>query len=378
MGIGNTNDRVSLILGTSRVLYAEEYTVHVSILQQPANFTIKVGNAQQPRLLKKNYPANTPFELRIGDTLQFRGRIDGSDMSSDESGSEIVFQGRDALVPLHRACVTSDQSFKNDSPEQMVLRAMKEVGITSSVLIVSNRQSIQERSKAKVANKGFSTTRQTARRAKPVAAKTGDRWYDLIMRELKREGLFLWCTPTGDFVLGCPNGQQDPIYRITRRRDLGINTVTGGKLHDNIANRHTSASVVAAGGGKGARGFLSQGEYVDAEMDALLDIKCPIVFRDVHAVDKEQAEFYARRKLAEERREGWNLSYTVAGHVTDAIDGVGQYIWTPDTCVLVDDDEFDVHGKFWIESCEYKGSESGTSTTLVLQRPEDLIFAEDL
>jgi len=378
MPIGETNDRVSLILGSSRVLYAEEYSVHVSILQQPANFTIKLGNAQQPRLLKKQYPANTPFELRIGDTLQFKGRIDGSDLSYDDNGSEIVFQGRDTLAPLHDAFVTSDQSFRNTSPEQMIVRALKEVGLKNSVLVVSNRLSIQQRSKAKVADKGFSTTRQTSKRAKPVAAKTGDRWYDLLMRELKREGLFLWCTPTGDFILGCPNGQQDPIYRIVQRRDRGISTVISGKLHDNIAKRHTSASVVAAGGGKGARGFLAQGQYVDAEMDALLDVPRPIVFRDVHAVDKEQADFYARRKIAEERREGWNLTYTLPGHVTPALDGVGQYIWTPDTCVEVDDDEADVYGKYWIESCEYRGSESGTTTTLVLQRPEDLIFAEDL
>ena len=48
-------------------------------------------------------------------------------------------------------------------------------------------------------------------------------------------------------------------------------------------------------------------------------------------------------------------------------------VWTPNTTVQVDDDEFGLHGVYWLESCEYKRAPQ-TETVLRLMRVTDLLF----
>jgi prophage tail gpP-like protein len=97
--------------------------------------------------------------------------------------------------------------------------------------------------------------------------------------------------------------------------------------------------------------------------------------RDVNVSTDEQAEFFARRKLAESRRTGWQLTYTVAGHSTRAIGGLGRAVWTPDTVVEVEDDEFGLRDLFYIEAVDFR--RPPTTTTLTLMRTGDLVFGSD-
>lgn len=369
-------DAVELVLDDKVVKFAEEYTVHTSVLAQPSNFTIKIAHKGPPADVIADFPPRTRFELRMGGLQQFNGWIDGYEVNDGEDGTDVVFQGRDYLAPLASGYVTSDQSFKQTSAHEMVRRGLDAVGLRDAILVVSNQESLQRRTGAKIGSDGFTQERQFSKVNKAITAKAGDKWLDFILRELKRQGLFVWAAPSGNVVLGAPNGKQMPLYRIVRHPDRGIGTNITGRLHNNAENRGSEAIVIAGGGKRGARQFLAAGAYLDREMIAW-NYNQPIVFRDVHAANEEQAEFYARRKLAETRRSGWNLTYTVPGHATPSIFGDQYYIWNPDTCVEVDDSWLGIKGKFWIESCEYKGSESGRTTTLVLQRPDDLIFAED-
>jgi hypothetical protein len=40
------------------------------------------------------------------------------------------------------------------------------------------------------------------------------------------------------------------------------------------------------------------------------------------------------------------------------------------------DDEYGIRGNFWIEGVEPRRDGSGTTTTLTLMRPEDLVFGD--
>jgi prophage tail gpP-like protein len=99
----------------------------------------------------------------------------------------------------------------------------------------------------------------------------------------------------------------------------------------------------------------------------------PLVHRDVNVTNDKQAEFYARRVLAESRRASWQLIYTMAGHSTDSLLG-GRAVWAVDTVVDVADDEFGLNGSLWIESVTHRRNPQ-TTTEIVLMRGDDLVFA---
>lgn len=375
--VGFQDDSVSLRLRGSRPLNVEQYSVRVSVLQQPAAFTLTLGWNKPLKEFAESYPPNTPFELAVGDQLQFRGFTDGYEMQGDDSGSSLSIQGRDTLQRLADYFVVKDVSFKDTSCQQMVRRAMDEVGLKDVRLDVSNIESLQKRLGKKVQYTP-ETQRQDKKRAKPIAAKVGDKWYEFLLKEIKREGLFLWAGADGQFILGAPDGNQAPSYRLVRKYLNGerVGNIVRGNHRNNTSKRFSVAKVTGGGGGKGSKSFKSSGDFVDDEMVAW-GYDRPIVFKDRNAVDREQSEFFARRKLAESRREGWSLSYEVAGHTTQAIGSSSRVVWTPDTTVDIDDEMFGIRGTFWIESVDYRRSGSGTSTSITLQRPQDLIFADD-
>jgi prophage tail gpP-like protein len=79
--------------------------------------------------------------------------------------------------------------------------------------------------------------------------------------------------------------------------------------------------------------------------------------------------------MAESRRQGWRLSYTVAGHTAGCPLG-GRVNWAPDTLIEVNDERLGIREEvFWVESVTFNGSPQST-TTIELMRPRDLIFGD--
>jgi prophage tail gpP-like protein len=200
--------------------------------------------------------------------------------------------------------------------------------------------------------------------------------------------LFLWTAAEIDengnptFVLSEPNGQQAPIAKLTQSETNAYNvartghevSILTGKLHNDTKPRFSEAVVHSRGGGKKFGRTKGKGDFSDPEMLAL-GYDRPIVMKDVDCQNEKQAEFMARRRIAEGRRSGNSLSYTVSGHTFAAIGG-GRGVWAPDTVVDVDDDRLGVKGLFWIESVHFSRSTDQTVTNLTLQRPEDLLFGD--
>jgi prophage tail gpP-like protein len=200
---------------------------------------------------------------------------------------------------------------------------------------------------------------------------------------LDRAGLFLWAAADGTFVLDTPNGAQDPSYRLVRQRDdkPGASNVKSYHYSRDATHRHSEVVVYGKGGGRKQGRAKSKGGFEDEEMIAL-GYKQQLVLRDPKCENAAQALFLAKRRIAEERRQGIRLEYTIAGHTLPAFSkdddngGASRFaVVTPDTVVQVDDHELGIHGPWYIERVRRTRSPH-TETTLGLMRPEDLVFGE--
>jgi len=394
--LGGATDTVRIKIAGKDINFVESYEVKVSILQQPSAFSLRLGWSDTAVELMNLAVPGAPFELWVGPRRLQSGLLDARAVPS-AGNTTVELRGRDYLARLFDAFVAEDQSFTQPTYYELTRKVMDLAGLTEAdghYLIINND-----------ANRRFLTgTKLIARQDAELATelltgalggtgnlvfqtpktKVGERYYDFLTRQFKLAGLFLWASPDKTFVLAAPNARQGPLYNIYRARGgTGgadeTSNVIDCRFNDDTTMRHSMATVFGRSGG-GKNGIATcEGEFVDDEMFNVYKIDKRIVIHDADVKNREQCEFVARRIISEERRAGWQLEYTVAGHTIfsgDADDLIAT--WGPDTVVQVDDEELGMHGLFYLEACTYSRSNSGTTTKLTLMRPTDLLFATGL
>lgn len=374
--LGTGDDVVVVDLGGEQVRLYENYAVESSIFTQPAGWSVRLPGGDTAKTVIAKYPPNTPFKISIGNTLVQSGKTDGFEASDGEGATQVTLSGRDALAPLHDGYVLAEDSLVGVTYEQIVEKALRAVGIGDFVLVFDNDANRKAISGGKAApNKTPAPAGQ-----KPIGhtvyVRIGDRWYDFVRGHLERAGLFLWAGADGTFIITRPNASQKPTYRITRKRGQTRDEVNAisARYSNQTTHRFSHCVVYARGGGKKHGVAQSLGRAVDPQMSNTYGYgeSKPLVIRDADAKDTATAEFHARRKLAEAARSGWALGYTMAGHTAPALGG-GRAVWAPDTIVEVDDDEYGIHGTYWIESVTFR-RDPQTTTELVLMDPQHLAF----
>jgi prophage tail gpP-like protein len=408
-------DVVELTVDNRKLLIAESYQVKRSVFEQPSAFELKLGSKQDLTDIARDVKVGMEFGLSVatdansGSPVQIMsGRIDAIDVS-DAQGTIIAIRGRDPLAPLLRAAVRADESFSESSYADLTRRVMDKLHmLEKNILVVgnlANRKAITGVDTL-IENAGESefrddlialdpnpevryghTETMTVRRVRrTIKAHLGESWYSFLKRQYKKAGLFLWCAGEGSFVLAPPTLGQAPIARIYRDNPLGDRWLTTAdtqvkarQLSIDYTNRHARVRVWGKAGKKmGGRSKFSS--HVD-DMEMIERGYDPEVFiEEVHDVDvrsNKEAEYVARRYLAEERRDSWRLSYTISGHSTPSLLKAGNCVWAPDTMVRVDDYELGYVDKhFYVTDVVFNRGESGTFTTIELARPEDMVFAE--
>lgn len=399
------NDQVRLKLAGIEVPIAIDYQVDAGVLEVPAAFQITVGHSGLIAELASAFPPFTPFELFVGDVRVQTGETDGYSIGGS-GGSSISIMGRDMLKWLVDTQVRDDRTFAEKTFFQLVDQAITECSLENiliSLSDVAHRKAITGTQKGKKLNpnKGNTTEVEITEAGKvgsktvvyqTATAKVGTTWWDFIAEQLRRAGLFLWSDVEGAFILSRPDGNQQPLYRLVRRRsdngEAGEVTVLGPPTFDHDTRRRfTECQVFGRGGGGAAGRTKVEARHYDDEMIALLNPlkenrlkggkrQKPLIIKDSQVRTVEQAQFLAKRKIVESRRNGWRLSYTVQGHTTPALRGGGMLVWAPNTVVEVIDDDLGIEGPMYVESVVFRRKPE-TTTQINLLRCEDLVFSEE-
>lgn len=377
------DSRVRLVVDGQEIVVAESYEVTASVLTQPAAFSIRLGHGGVARELLQRFHPGLSFQLFIGDTLQQTGRLEDPGAEGSAGATEVTLKGRDLLGAIHDDEFNADTAFQDQSYESLVREQLKAVGLSDRKLVTANdanRRILTGEKQPKiqapvVAGKPIGDTGAKDIPHQTIQARLGERRYAFLRRYIDMAGLFLWAACDGSFVLSAPNGNQPPIARLCDRRGetRNIVNVLRGSYSNGSSHRHQLYEVYGrTGGRKGGRAKI-KGVFVDEEMKAWGFLKTHAI-RSKSARTVEQAESIARRKCAEERRQDWRLTYTVAGHKTPSLKG-GTITWAPDIVVDVQDDERGIFGPHYVETVTFRASPE-TTTELQLMRIEDLVFVD--
>ncbi len=398
--LGGPEDHIILKIGDSEVKIAESYEVKVSILQQPSAFTLRLGsNKTAAEILKLAEPGNN-FELSIVSKGVPRviqaGRIDSRSVPSSNA-TQIEIKGRDWMAHLFDSFIEEEQDFPQKDFYSLTRAVMDRAGLLKDIgydlkdlndahrMLVTGVNS-KARNETELASElptgAISGTGQLV--YKTLKAKLGVRYFDFLQTQYKLAGLFLWASPDKSFILSRPKATQSASFFLKRNAG-GDTNIIDCHFNDDTTMRHGIVTVYGKSGG-GKRGVeICRGAEVDMEMVNHQLVK-HLVVHDPDAKTKEECEYVARRIIAEERRAGWQLEYTVAGHQAPSPNSsTGFGVFGPDTVVNVQDDEFHVDNDdslnfkrdFYLEAVTYSRNPQ-TQTKLTLMRPGDLVFATGL
>lgn len=375
----------------------ESYEVKISTFQQPSAFTIRVGRSTNTAELLKRFSHGKNFVLHIGETKVQTGTIYGQGVPSMRS-TNVELKGRDYIARLFDDDIQDELTFNDKSYYDLTRRVLNVVGMREQAdrfkltasneanrELISRARKVKRRSKKPGAQiieeiqtgvgAGGGKLVQTK-----IQANVGTSYYNFLQEQYKLAGLFLLATADGNFVLFQPNADQEPAYKVLVQDDqpLALGRAIDRSFSDDATQRH-SACVVYGRAGTGTDGRSKiRGYYIDEQMTGYgFDHVRTIYDQDVKS--EEQANYVARRWIAEERRQGWKLEYTLSGHILPSTKGTDGYlVWTPDmVCEVTDQQLGFVEQPFYIQEVTFRRSPHMT-TTISLMRPEDLVFAEGL
>lgn len=392
---GGIQDRIRLVLGGDEVVIAEAWDVQESVLSQPCAWAIETGWGDVAADLLKRYPPNTPFQLYVADAKQYTGKLDSRGAHQPPgSGTTIRFRGRDALGPLESSDVVAELDIAGATYPRIVWKALQLVGLApkeqadppppntpGAILQYSNAANRSIKSGVKIAEilpvivvEEFLAGELSigGESSGQCRAKVGQSWHAFVRHYLDRAGLFLWADADGNFILSAPNVNQKAAYQIVRRRGRNKSNVVAMSFEDDTSRRHTDYTIYSRGGGKKHGAAKAKGSFVDSEM-VDYGFSYPGCIRDSFVQSSAEAAYLARRKLAEERRSGWKLSYVISGNRLQVYGGSETAIVTTDTIVHVDDEELGLDGDFYVESIRRRRGPQ-TTTEIHLMRKEDIIF----
>lgn len=396
---GQIDDGVCVMLAGDRRVRFEEYTVHSAIIQQPAAFSVRLSaGSKLSKSLIAAYPINTPFVLEVAGFPQFTGRTDGWEAEGPSGSTSVALRGRDRLAVLFDNDVAAERSFTNVNYGDIVKQSFADCGITDFKILASNEinRKIRSGKGVKAIPTGSSPAAKGETHAQTIArliaggsrgvngqsaikyvvhAKLGETHLDFLHRHLARAGLFLWTGYDGQPIIAEPTKNQPAAFHFVRGRgrSRSVCNVTDARWTNDATRRFSEVVVFARNLGRKFGHNKTKGSFVDEEMVALGLTKLK-TYRDVNVTNAQEAEFFARRKIAEANRGAWKLEYTFSGHTAPTIGG-DRAVPVPDTIAHVEDDELGLDMDLYIESVAFKSPPR--TTTVTMMRPQDLVFGSD-
>lgn len=403
----------------------ERFEIRQGVFTVPGAFASRVGDGSTVKALGQVYSNGKPFTVWIDlpdgrSVPQMTGLLEEGSNEGSAGATELNLRGRDWMMPLYESMARVERTFGQIKYRELTETCLREAGVPDFALLFDNEQNraavqgipktekvqvpykpsrvVQHLYQARLATQGPLATavflatlpKLTTEVTKvvgydipnPLKIKPGTTWWSFLQKPLNRAGLFLFAgVDEKTYILTKPNVVQRPTYRIHRRRGDSRDIISS-RFRNAATRRFAHYQVLGRSAATKDGSKQVRGESIDQEM-----VDWGFGFKvwsddDKDAKTSKQAEWRARRKAAEDRRQGWELSYRYRG-LTGPLAGTSgtggqRAIWAIDSVVEVIDEEYGIEGLFWLESVAMNGAgNDGHTCDLTLHRPADLLFGEE-
>ena len=384
--IGSDDDIVKLRINGELRKYVK-YSVTAGVMAQPSTISVTLGSGDLAKDLLATCLPGSKFELYVGPTLVQSGILEDPTTGQGTGATEVTIAGRDWMSRLARRYIRNDKHFGTPTYFDLTRQVLDICDLKDRKLYSDNQANRRHLTRSANASAAATTdlVAQTATNAiiKPgskvvyqrIVAKVGQTWFDFLKSQYKQVGLYLWATPSGDFVLARPTAKQRPLYYLHHGRGLtrDATNVISIAYQNRTSGRHAWATVVGrTGQGENGRGEVAGGVH-DMEM-LNFGFTDELIIHDHDCKTTKACYYMAQRTLAEERRANCCITVTVSGHTTPSLLDAGKMVvWSPDTVVTLLSDELGLEDDYYIEEVTFSRSPQ-TITTLKLMRKWDVMY----
>lgn len=320
------------------------------------------------------------------EALQVTGIVDKVSGTGARQGATLRLQGRDNGGLLASASVDPRLAITSETTlVRMVEQMVEPFGMTVITEPVLARELLTglsqsetaarlARQRARAAGTHGSTSSARARRGRggligadvqrvpmrEARPHVGETVWEFIDRHCRRFGVMPWIDPRGRLILGAPDYDQEPLFRL--RRVLGgdgnePNNILEGGFTEGWSELASEVTVYGRSHGSDA----SRSRFVGHATNPLVHVYRPVVLQDASCLSSEEAQRRAEAEIGAQKEEAFSLEYEVAHH------GQGSRLYAVDTVIDVLDEEVGIEGLFYCAARTFTASrKEGAKTRLRL------------
>lgn len=252
------------------------------------------------------------FEVRVNGMLRMTGRALARSLPvSSNEGSTVQVTIRTLLADAQYASAAPSINVRRTSLREVVLAAYRPLGLTEDDFVFDASVAVDL-----LTGKGGPTRVVDLAEMKEDQAKAHppETIYAFVERHLNRFHLSHWDAPDGRIIVGAPDDEQDPIYKLQCYRGTSavVNNFLSAQRTVDFEQVPSILGVFGVGGGKEyTKAKVSALERVDELEDA--DIFRRVVLVDESIKTQEQAVAVAKREMSTRRRRSDCWKFTVDG-----------------------------------------------------------------
>jgi prophage tail gpP-like protein len=271
------------------------------------------------------------FQVRVNGLLRMTGRaLTRSLPVSERQGSTIRLTIRTLLADAQYASASPSINVRRSTLRETVLAAYEPLGLTADDFIFDASVAVDL-----LTGKGGPSRVVDLAEIKEDAAKVHppETIYAFVERHLNRFHLSHWDAPDGKIVVGAPDDEQEPIYKLQCYR--GTAAVANNFLSaERVADFEQVPSILGVFGVGGGKAYAKAKVGASETVSELADTYRPTLLVDESIKTQAQAEAMARREMSMRRRRSdcWRFSVDGLSHW----DGSTATPWAIDTVVDVD------------------------------------------
>jgi len=350
----------------------DSYSIDTDFLTPTDGWSFTVGGEEAYVANIGQLQPDYRVQLYVDGMLQLTGFIDNVSMSSTpEGGLVTTVTGRDILRPLCKANMPPDFKVDGLTIEALVESLLPYYYKQGQPNLITDSQSQRSLLDVAASVKPKDRAAMLKKLVERTRANPGDGAFEFIARNIRRFGLWLWAMPNGDLVLGGPEYEQAPAYKIQRRRGERSVAYPSATYERDRTQTPSFISV---------RAKTTAKEWAKGEVFGAIDMGArdhwfvePAYMQNDSATTMEECYAFALQELTRLTESSEVYTCTAVGHRDHETGNMFQV----NTIATIEDDILGVRGDFWVSRRTFrKDLGGGTTTELRLVPKGSIQFGE--
>lgn len=358
------------------------YSVDSDFLTPTDGWSLSVGDARlHTDETYKSLVPDSKVQIYMGESLVLTGIVDVVEFTSDTSGGTICnVRGRDIMRTLCKSNVWPGLKIKDLTLADMVSKVLETYYPESRPELYLDDKA----NRSVLGLKGAFTPAERSAKQKQLIdraqAHPNEGAFEFIARQLRRHGLWIWATADGGIVISGPEYNQEPSYKIIRKRGDGTSSQW---LSARYTYDRTNVPSFLQVRGKSTSKEWEKTEVFGVAADpnahhGTLGLKWyngviePAYVQHDEAKDPDQCKAFALQELTRLKADERVYTVTAIGHRDKATGNV----FAVNTVAAIDDEFTGVSEKMFVKGRTFRKDSGGTTTELRCVPLGSILFSE--